>query len=95
MDKGLPDADVQRLTEVALGYGPNTVLWVGLADEAHPPGTVEWAGPDLLKGYIDRFAPGDDAHEFSLPAGWRSAAKRTGCGSNARISIEWRRQPPL
>jgi len=69
MDKGLPDADVQRLTEVARGYGPNTVLWVGLADEAHPPGTVEWAGPDLLKGYIDRFAPGDDAHEFSL-AGW-------------------------
>jgi hypothetical protein len=30
---------------------------------------VDRLGEGLLKGYIDRFAPGDDAHDFSLD-GW-------------------------
>jgi hypothetical protein len=47
-------------------YGPNTLLWVELADAEHTPGTVEWCGDGLLKGYIDRFAPGENAHDLSL-----------------------------
>jgi len=47
-------------------YGPNTLLWVDLADTDHPAGTAEWAGAGLLRGYIDRFAPGENAHDFSL-----------------------------
>ena len=37
-----------------------------LADDAHPPGTVERIEPGLMKGYMDRFAPGEDAHNMSL-----------------------------
>jgi hypothetical protein len=28
---------------------------------------VERCGPHLLKGYIDRFAPRENAYDFSLP----------------------------
>jgi hypothetical protein len=47
-------------------YGPTTLLWVELADAAHPPGSVEEIDPSLLKGYVDRFAPGENAHDFSF-----------------------------
>ena len=58
--------DVDRLLESCRRYGPNTVFWVELADSVRPAGTVEWAGVDLLRGYIDRFAPGENAHDLSL-----------------------------
>jgi len=66
MDQSLDDAQVERLLAALRRYGPNTLLWVELADTDHPPGTVDWVGRDLLKGYIDRFAPGEDAHDLSL-----------------------------
>jgi hypothetical protein len=47
-------------------YGPGTLLWVELADEPHQPGTVIEIQPGLLKGYVDRFAPGENAHDLSL-----------------------------
>ena len=47
-------------------YGPSVLLWVELADEDHAPGTVEQIVPGLIKGYIDRFAPGENAHDLSL-----------------------------
>ena len=47
-------------------YGANTLLWVELADAEHRPGTIELCGDGLLKGYIDRFAPGENAHDLSL-----------------------------
>ena len=50
-------------------YGPNTLLWVVPAERDRPTGTVEVVMPGLLKGYIDRFAPDDNAHEFSFD-GW-------------------------
>jgi hypothetical protein len=51
----------------ALGCrGPNTLLWVAEADDAHPPASVEVLTNGLMKGYIDRFAPGDNAHDLSL-----------------------------
>ena len=34
-----------------------------------PAGTVEVVMPGLLKGYIDRFAPDDNAHDLSFE-GW-------------------------
>jgi hypothetical protein len=48
-------------------YGPSTLLWVELADDMNAPGSVTELGPHLLKGHIDRFAPGENAHDFSLP----------------------------
>lgn len=50
-------------------HGSNRLLWVVQADETHPPGTVEVAMHGLLKGYIDRFAPDENAHDFSFD-GW-------------------------
>jgi hypothetical protein len=46
----------------------NTLLWVVPAEPGHPSGTVEVLMNGLLKGYIDRFAPGDNAHDFSFDA---------------------------
>jgi hypothetical protein len=50
-------------------YGANRLLWVVPADDLHPPGTVEVAPHGILKGYIDRFAPDENAHDFSFE-GW-------------------------
>jgi hypothetical protein len=50
-------------------YGDNTLLWVMPAEPDRPAGTVEVVRPGLLKGYIDRFAPDDNAHDFSFD-GW-------------------------
>ncbi len=47
-------------------YGGNCLLWIVPADREHPPGSVHWVIPGLLKGYIDRFAPMDNAHDLSL-----------------------------
>jgi hypothetical protein len=59
--------------------GRNWLLWVVPADSTHPPGTVETLLPGLLRGYIDRFAPHENAHEMSMPvwtavceAAWRA-----------------------
>jgi hypothetical protein len=46
-----------------------TLLWVVPAERDCPPGTVEVLMPGLLKGYIDRLAPNDNAHDLSFE-GW-------------------------
>jgi hypothetical protein len=45
----------------------NWLLWMVPADAKHNAGTVEMPLPGLLRGYIDRFAPVDNAHDLSLP----------------------------
>jgi hypothetical protein len=62
----LSEQDAEDLLAHLLRYGPNTLLWVELADDDHPAGTVASHGKGLLKGYIDRFAPGENAHDLSL-----------------------------
>jgi hypothetical protein len=47
-------------------FGRNTLFWVVPADLEHEPGTVEQIIPGLLKGYIDRFAPYENAHDLSF-----------------------------
>jgi hypothetical protein len=61
-----PQVLIMRLVEALRAYGPVDLLWVTLHDEEHPPGRVEAVAPGLLKGYIDRFAPGENAHALSL-----------------------------
>jgi hypothetical protein len=63
--KPLTGAHAHALSRAIRLYGPSTLLWVELADAAHPPGTVEWVSEGLMKGYIDRFAPAADAHDFA------------------------------
>ncbi len=50
-------------------HGDNTLLWVLPAEPDRPAGTVEVVRPGLLKGYIDRFAPDENAHDLSFD-GW-------------------------
>jgi hypothetical protein len=46
----------------------NTLLWVVPEQAGRPNGTVEVLMNGLLKGYIDRFAPDENAHDFSFAA---------------------------
>jgi hypothetical protein len=62
----LENEEILPLLTTVNEYGPNTVFWVVLADAQHPPGSVRWVMPGLLKGYIDRFAPNENAHDLSL-----------------------------
>jgi hypothetical protein len=62
----LPQPLVLRLVAAMRAYGPTTLLWIEQQDGQHPAGTVEWITTGLLKGYIDRFAPAENAHALSL-----------------------------
>lgn len=64
--KPLTEAEACELADAIRAYGPGTLLWVELADDAHPPGSVIPIAPGLLKGHMDRFAPGENAHDLSL-----------------------------
>jgi hypothetical protein len=62
----LAESAILRLLSAMRGYGPTTLLWVELADEANPSGSVKSIATGLLKGHIDRFAPGENAHDLSF-----------------------------
>lgn len=66
--------DIRPLLDVLRRLGPNSLLWVVLADPEHPPGTVERVEDDLLKGYVDRFAPYDDAPNISFES-WYAVSR--------------------
>lgn len=55
-------------------HGPNTLLWVVPEEPGRPAGTVEIAMPGILKGYINRFAPDDNAHDFDVACWTRICA---------------------
>jgi hypothetical protein len=57
-------------------YGPNTLLFVTLSDAEHRAGTVEARGPGFRVGYVDRFAPGDNAHDLMLSQ-WVKVCRET------------------
>jgi hypothetical protein len=71
----LSRALVGRLHDALRQHGPATLFWVELQDAKHPAGTVEMLGDGLLKGYIDRFAPGDNAHDLSMDC-WISLCRQ-------------------
>jgi len=58
--------DVLQLRHAIQTYGDGTLLWVELADSDHPPGCVEWIARGILKGYVERFAPGENVHDITL-----------------------------
>jgi hypothetical protein len=68
-------AQPSTLASALRKYGPATLLWVELANEWHPPGDVYWIGEGMLKAHIDRFAPGENAHDFSRES-WVALCRR-------------------
>lgn len=63
---GSTDADIRRLIAALQRYGRNLLLWVQRADATHPPGSVEYDGQGLLKGYVSRFAPYEKASDICV-----------------------------
>ena len=62
----MPVEEAYPLAAAIRRYGSNTLLFVTLADAEHPPGTVSVEAPGFLTGYVDRFAPVDEAKDFLL-----------------------------
>jgi hypothetical protein len=60
---------IAPLMNVLRRLGPNVLLWVVEATPQHEAGSVERLGPDLLRGYIERFAPYEDATNIA-PDTW-------------------------
>lgn len=51
-------ADIATIREIGAQlrtYGPNWLLWVTVADAAHPPGSVKSESDGLLHGFVSRF----------------------------------------
>jgi hypothetical protein len=65
----VPDAEILPLFMALNRKQTNTLLWVVPEQPGRPCGTVEILMDGLLKAYIDRFAPGGNAHDFSFN-GW-------------------------
>jgi hypothetical protein len=67
--KGMGAMEEEEVFPLAMAlrrYGPNTLLFINLADRDHPGGHVEVRAPGFTVGYLDRFAPSDDASDFEL-----------------------------
>lgn len=68
---GLPSDHLLMLKDAVQVRGPGVLLWVDVADEAHPAGSAEVIMPGLMKGYLDRFANlPEGPHTTSLDS-WR------------------------
>jgi hypothetical protein len=48
---------IEELFVAMRAYGPVTLLWVTIAADGHPPGSVEEISDGLIRGYIDHLAP--------------------------------------
>jgi hypothetical protein len=62
----MAEEEVFPLAAALRRYGPNTLLAMTLSSPGHRGGTVEARGPGFLVGYVDRFAPTEDANELML-----------------------------
>jgi hypothetical protein len=69
IDPPLTRDEVMPLFLALNRHAPNRLLWVVLADDAHPVGTVVEELPGLMRGHIDRFAPPGDVTALSV-SGW-------------------------
>ena len=70
----LPPEEVLPVYTALNELGRNWLLWMRPADQTHPAGTVEHLLPGLLRGYVDRFAPYDNAPDVSLDS-WRTVCE--------------------
>jgi hypothetical protein len=68
----LREEEILPLHAALSRYGRNVLLWMVPAEEGHVSGSVEVVLPGLFKGYIDRFAPHENAYDLSLD-GWLDA----------------------
>ena len=53
------------MAERVAGFGGAVTFWATAPDADHPPGTLQWHGPTLLEGRLDRLCPPGHAPQFS------------------------------
>ena len=68
-DAPADEADIRALLACLSRYGPNRLLWVRPVHGDKPPGHAEDAGGGLIKGFVARLAPYDQAAD-SDHASW-------------------------
>jgi hypothetical protein len=73
--RSIPEEEVFPLAANLQCHGPNTLLFVTLADHDHAAGSVEIRSPGFLVGYLDRFAPPEDAVDASFET-WASICRQ-------------------
>lgn len=73
------EAEILALVLALRNYGPVWVLWVVATTEQEKWGCVELLQDGLLRGYIDRFAPTENAYDLSFDQ-WSSI-----CANSYRI----------
>jgi len=81
----LPEEEIFPLAASLRHYGPNTLLFVTLADGAHPAGSVEFRAPGFMVGYVSRFAPTEDASDFDV-AQWVRVCREA---YRLRLAANW------
>ncbi len=86
----LPEEEVFPLAASLRQYGPNTLLFITLADSRHAAGSVEYRAPGFLVGYVTRFAPTEDASDFDV-AQWVRICREA---YRLRLAANWL-QPSL
>jgi hypothetical protein len=69
--KPLSEHEILPLFLALQRHGPNTLLWVVPTTPDNPSGSVEKVTDRLFRGFIDRLAPDDNAHDM-LVAPWLS-----------------------
>lgn len=62
----LMESEILALHAALNRFGKNTLLWVVPADSDHAAGGLDQILPGLLRGYVDRFAPYENAHDLLL-----------------------------
>ncbi len=60
---------MDRIYDALAKHGPARLLWVNVADEDHPDGTIDRIRDRLFRGYIDHLAPAWNAFDFR-PQSW-------------------------
>ena len=83
---------IETLFKAIRAYGPNTLLWVVVADEEHPSGHVEVLRDGLLKGYISRMADQSAVPGTTQVAEW---LKICAAAERIRDSSESHTQRPI
>ena len=72
----LEEAEIIPIWSLLRGLGPATLLYVTLADDVHPAGSVERRRAGLYRGRLDRLPGPDDLGEPSLEV-WHAVCRRT------------------
>jgi hypothetical protein len=83
------EADIRDLVACIRRYGPNLLLWVNVADQAHPDGSVEYAGDGLLTGYVSKFAPYETADDSDIPSWHAMCRNAAAMADDLRLQGEW------